>query len=243
MKTRLFSAIINEREFAQKFLADLAIVTQSSPKTRRALMDAVLDIAGTMTVRQTREVSEHIALDESMEISDAASALAALRFLTRELTREEIQVDSTEDLVTDLRQCAEMYDVTLSDSDFTAFEDVLSELRETTIPQYEAVRNRKATSTGVLPSLKSFGTTVELRAIVKNDFHIGMRSSEYDPKIAGLVPVVSVHIGTDSGGLTDFSFQASSEELDALIEELNAARIALSKMADFAKIIVAENIE
>ncbi len=231
MKSALFYSISRDSDSARTLLLDLCTVLRLTGDQREACLSAICDLAErAMTRAQRRKTSERLALDQDIHRVDAAAAIAALEFLARQLSGEEFAADSTEDLSADLQESAIAHEIDISDADILVFAELLTTLRERVVPDYKKIRSRKAHTTGVLPSLTSFGTTVELRAIIEDTFRVGMSADEYEPEITGLVPVVSVRLTTDTGLADEFCFQASAEEFDVLIEALKAAQKDLKKI-------------
>lgn len=231
MKSALFYSISQDSDSARTLLLDLCTVLRLTGDQREACLSAICDVAeSAMTRAQEREVSEQLALDQDIPRVDAAAVLRALEFLARQLANEEFAADSIEDLSADLQESAMAHEIDISDADILVFAELLTTLRESIVPEYKKIRTRKVHAIGVLPSLKSFGTTVELRAITEDKFRVGMSADEYEPEITGLVAVVSVRLTTDSGLADEFCFQASAEEFDVLIEALKATQKDLKKI-------------
>jgi len=88
-------------------------------------------------------------------------------------------------------------------------------------------------SEGVLPGLKTCGTTVEMRAVQKDLYRWGTSVQEYESEILDTAGVISVHIGLDEGTPRDFYFQMSENDLEDLISQLKAARKDLHALTQF----------
>jgi len=233
MKSALFYAITSESDFAKTFLSDLVTLLRAKPEQRNGCFNVLLPLMLTMTADQKRTIAEQVAREHGFGYVEAAAALQALQFLLRELTREEYPEVPTQDFADDLRETASKYDVPMSDLELNVFIETIDRLRGDVVPRYEEVKKEKATTTGILPSLLSFRTTVELRPVVANKFRIGMAADEYEPDIRGVVPVVSFVLEADSGVVDEFCVQMSPEELAALIEELRAAQVCLDRLQQF----------
>jgi len=233
MKTRLFYTTCESRDNALSFLRDSKVLLSLSDEIRGELLGMVAELeAEAITGRQWVEKLEALASKHRIPVVDVTSAMQVLRFLTGQLTNENYKDDSTEDLADDFTWAAREYGVPLESEHKDLFRDTLKELRLRVIPKYEKIKRRRSAANGVLPSISSFGTTVEVRAVVENRFHIGMKAAQYEPKIVDFVPVASVSLGVDSGPIERFCFQLSEEELDALIEELRSAQVCLQKLKE-----------
>ena len=227
MKTGLFYSVGAKPDFARQFLGDLMAVFRISPEQRVACIDALLDLEETMTRRQSRTIAERVAKELNLGLVETVSVLQSLHFLMKELADEQNSGDSTGDFAADLLEIANEHDIHVPDTAVPVFADLINRIRGVILPKYNKVKEKKKTAAGVLPSIKSFGTTVEFRAITGNEFRIGMSADEYEPNVTGLVPVISVALRVDAGPVERFSFQASEAELGALIEELRSALVCL----------------
>ena len=235
MKTNLFYAISRSSEAGRQFLSDLAQLLGMEEEHRTACLDILSQpTEQVMTANQRRELIQQLPFVNEVGFVNTAAACQALQFLADALLDDECRKDQIQDLAADLLECAqECKSVELSQEKIKLFANLVEKLRREILPDFEKAKDRRTTAGGVLPSLKSFGTTVEARAIVKNPFRIGMKADVYDPEVSGFVPVVSVKLSADSGAAREFAFQASKAELGALIEELKSAYVALGKIQSY----------
>lgn len=235
MKTNFFYKLSRDPVGAKEFFTDLTVLLGMEKEHRAACMKMLTVITNqAMTTNQRRQlIQDMVDTDKNMEFLKAMSAVRVLQFLAERQLDDEFKEDSTADLAEDLKESVKVQKFEgISEEDAETFAGIIEILRTDILPEFEDVRNKKSTLSGVLPSLRSFGTTVELRAVVKNPFCIGMLAKDYEPNITGLVSVVSVKLRADSGVPDEFSFQASKGELEALIEELKSAHIALERIEE-----------
>jgi hypothetical protein len=238
MKTGLFYEIYNNSEAAKSIFNDLSILFNLKPEHRTLCVNNLLKIAqDVMTSNQRRALVEKIAKEsEGLSAFEVNAAMKVLGFYMKQLADKDYEDTATNDLANDLIECGSKFDVPINDNEKRIFIDIINTIRKDIIPKYENIKDEQSTVAGVLPSVKSFATTVELRAVVGNPFRIGMKADDgYDPKIGRVVPVVSIRLATDSGVVDEIAFQLSEQELGALIEELKSAQICLDKMREFIK--------
>lgn len=234
MKTDFFYDIIRNPELTKSFLNDLLVALSITPDQRATLIGVLPEIIGkTLTSKQREDYAKRFAEQCGLEKLEAKSALQALNFIASQLAEESYSDDSIEDLRVDLIVCLKENDIDYSEENINVFGCILENLKKDTIPAYKQIKKRKKTATGILPSINSFSHTVELRAVIDSSFHIGMSANEYKPKLTDFVPVVSIFISVDSGVADELAFQASEDELEALIQELKAAKIDMSTIKQY----------
>lgn len=138
-------------------------------------------------------------------------------FLIRQIEDEYVASDEPEAWVSDLQ---DLDLIKKGDADhFLAF-------AATVCSTAEAVHRQKrgrSYEAGVLPALSSAGATVELRGVFDKTYHWPQPVNEFNPELLGVAPIISVHIGLDSGNPNEIAFQASVEETEFLIAILQAA--------------------
>jgi hypothetical protein len=233
VKTRLFYAIAAEQSFAQQFISDLRILLRGGSKLRKVCLGAASELEAAMTRTQERKLAEEIASKHGFGIVQVVSVLQAIRFLIEQLAKDVYSQDRSLDMAADLEECGRPFKVMFKAKDRRIFQETIGIIREGLLPAYKERERRRAAAAGVLPSLKSFGTTAELRAVVGTPFRVGMSADKYEPDVKGVVAVVSVNIGVDSGSPDEFSFQASPEEIQALIEELRSALVCVHHLKPY----------
>ena len=113
------------------------------------------------------------------------------------------------------------------------FIGMVNRLRNDVLPAVERIVRRRRYSEGILPGLKSCGTTVEIRAVQKDRYRWETHVKEYLPEILDVAGVVSVHIGLDKGMPRDFYFQGTEADLDLLISQFQAAKKDLRALQEF----------
>lgn len=135
---------------------------------------------------------------------------------------DEVSKDKASDLGEDLREIAG-----LTAEESATFVEIVENLKSGAVAKYKTLRTRKSYEAGVLPSLSGVANSVEFRAVTEEAFKLGAQPEEYKPKLVGHVPVISIRLKVDSGHVGEFVFQASPEELQLLIDSLNAALVEI----------------
>lgn len=101
-------------------------------------------------------------------------------------------------------------------------------------PLYEPKRLRERTRAGVLPALRGFGTTVEVRGVFKRELRLGEKSDDFSncARPFDLEPITSVAISLDSGTPDEFYFQSDPKTLAAFVEKLKFALVQSQFMSN-----------
>ncbi|MEW6198854.1 MAG: hypothetical protein AB1601_09350 [Planctomycetota bacterium] len=128
----------------------------------------------------------------------------------------------------------------ISESERGTFLSILADLQTKVVPRIEKVMRRRRFGAGVMPSLKSTGVTVELRAVQESTYRWGKSLTEYQPKISGVTGVFSIEIGV-TGDREPFAFQCDEEEINLLIDQFTAAKTDLAALKEFLKIADTES--
>src|SRR3989344_3709937 len=188
----------------------------------------VIDSAKEIILAKTER--DELALEEGMVTSrlvpNRQTALAAYRFIRyffKIFADDSTKEDSPEDIVKDLEG------IGLS-SNITCLIAKIIELIKQEAKWYEYNRLKESFSSGLFPSFRGIGTTVELRGVFNREIKYGEKVEDYakEAKLeekSPMVPVISIAITLDSGTPSRFIFQASPEETEWLIEELKASKI------------------
>lgn len=160
--------------------------------------------------------------------TEVEKVLAVMRFFLDKMLRDDYKNDTPEQWAEDL---VTLDQIEKKSSSF--FVSMVTRIRDEVLPKVELVVRRRAYGEGVLPGLKTCGTTVEMRAVQKDRYRWGNPIEEYAPEIVDVTGVVSVHIGLDEGRPRDFYFQMSKDDLADLISQLKAAGQDLLALNEF----------
>jgi hypothetical protein len=88
----------------------------------------------------------------------------------------------------------------------------------------------------VLPNLKEFQTSVELRAVLADAYDSKTPIEEYTPRVTDTAGIISVRMRLDSGPSRDIFFQAPAAVIDHLIRHLTATQKELQALMQHAKV-------
>lgn len=201
------------------FQRDLQSLFELWPDHKEKFVRAILVSAGVLTKGQQEQIIKELADDVKTSFPEVCMAFDVLRFLVKRLSEDDYQQDTPEALQEDLSDME-----IIVDEQKALFISLVKSIKSELIPQHEKLAKRRMYAAGVLPSLRSVGTTVEIRAI-SEALPLGKSISEFRANIEGYVPVVSIHLSADSGTVDEFAFQVSTDELMALIDKLQAAKI------------------
>jgi len=218
MRSRLFSSFDPTSDRNKEFAKDLAVFVSVNPEFHDRFAAAVVDLSSASTDSQQDAVFAKIEKDLDLNRLVAGSAYGMAQFLVRQWLKKDLRQDSAEEWSDDLQELG-----LLDEAESAVFRTFVEKLREIAYEPMSKSTIRRRTETGILPSLKSFGSTVEMRVIVDNPFDSSMDAETYQADVVGLVPVISVVLAFDSGLVRDISFQLSRSELELLVAELRSA--------------------
>lgn len=222
MKSRLFSAVFDNREGdnAQAFQRHLRETLALSDVDRSACLDVLPKIRLAQTATETKRVVDRLAGNRSVERSRLEHSIGAMSFLLDALLSDDLP-DSDPPLWADDLEHELGW---LDGNTRPIFEHMLERLQTDTAAKLKPEILRRRAAGGVLPTLKSFGVTVEVRAVRKDVFRWGTPIEAYQPRILDTTMVASIHIGVDEGTPDDFYFQTDENDIDYLIGSLKAAK-------------------
>jgi hypothetical protein len=102
---------------------------------------------------------------------------------------------------------------------------------------YTAYKRQFLYKKGLVPSIKAVGTTVELRGVFNHEIEMGQTLSDYKKdleitKEKPIIPLITVALTLDSGSPDRFVFQATTDRIDWLINELNASLLKIKLLEE-----------
>lgn len=225
MNSRLFSRFDPETDENRELKKGLRSLLGLSASARDACIRQLPDFLLAVTLEQSKRIVKDLEDEENVSGLESTSAFRIGRFFLQAMERESTREDSAQAWADDLIELD-----FLSRPESASFVEIVERIRGDILPSVGPELRQREYATGVLPSLRSCGVTAELRGVVEDNFHWGNPVDEYHPKLLGVVPVASIHIGVDAGPQTDFYFQASKSDLQLLIDSLVAARIDLESL-------------
>lgn len=218
MKSKLFRQFDLSDEKNKAFSEDLAALLTLTIEQWQVFLTNLSALLASRTQYEREQVLEHIEAKTGLARTVLSRVYSQARFFMSAFREENIRDESPDLWAKDLVTA----DAMNSESQ-EQFVEFISLLKDVAFARVEALQRERRAETGVLPSLKGIGTSVELRGVLKEEYEWGKPVEEYDPKIEGLIPVVSVAIKVDSGTPDRFVFQAASDEILFMINELQSA--------------------
>lgn len=220
MKSKLFGEFDATDENNKQFISDLKAVCELPPAHRQAIADALPGLLAASTEKQMQDRTDTLQRDTGASRLLIGHVCDFAGFFLRQMLDDRLKDEPFADWSSDLVELG-----LLEKQQEESFLALLQELKERTLPTVSRVRKELAYGVGVLPSLKSCGTTVELRAIFDKPYRWGISLKDYKPVLEKVVPVISVRISLDSGEISDIGFQMTPQLTDILIDHLKAARV------------------
>jgi len=226
MKSKLFSRFDLQDKDNEQFVKDLHQLLGLSEEQREFVLSAMPSLSRAIVKAAEKKVLDDLESQTHLKLVDIGHAVDIIRFFTRKMLDDVTEDDTPEAWAADL-QSLKVLDAKQAE----VFSKFLTRLKSDFLPELATIRKGLMYGAGILPSIKGGGTTVELRGVFDKTFSWGTSVEEYAPELRDLVAVVSVHLIFDQGLPDEIWFQATQDEIDLLISELQAAR----KQADMLK--------
>lgn len=137
------------------------------------------------------------------------------------------RLDSADALLSDLADELHVVDAENREKVLGVLQVLVGEV----VPLYEEIDRRRSHISGVLPSWTGIGTTVEVRGVLAEDYHLGDSVVDYRPRFVDAIPIASVVLKVDRGEPERFAFQVDEEKLASLIAALCATQLDLRELA------------
>jgi len=221
MKSNLFSSFDPKAKSNDKFIGDMKRLMETNETQRNLILQAFPELYREESVSKREPLINDLVQKTGLNRLDIGSAHAIIEFMVKQLDNETVNVaaDSPESWVEDLLSLG------ILEPDLApAFTDFMRSIKQRAEKDLLSIRKERVYGAGILPSLTGVGTTVELRGIFDKEYHLGTPITEYTPQMRSVVPVISISISVNRGHPTDFMFQATQNDVDALISALEAAK-------------------
>ena len=222
------------------FKRDLADLLKLSREARVALAQAAVRSFTAQTDREKQAIRDDLVRRFESEAVSLGGPFNLLKFFGEAFLSDPaddpIANDDPQSIASDL---AKMEDVLPKSVDGAAdsLSQVLKAVKQGAVGLRDTVR-RMRFETGVLPSFKGIGTTVEVRAVMATEYEWGKSVEEYTPALAEIVGVASIRIKLARSQPEAFCFQATNDELKILIDSLRATQKELQLLEQSIKINV-----
>jgi hypothetical protein len=213
----------------KKDLRSLLILTASA---REEVAKNGVQLLTQRTSVQREKLTEKLAERFPEERSNFVGPLALAEFFAELFAADEgnqpIAGDNPQSIAFDLEAVGGVFPDDIENAK-ESFGTVL-EVIKSAAQEIKPMLNARLYSQGVLPGLKSIGTTVESRAVFDQTYKLGDNLNGYDPKIVDKVAVASVKLTFTQTPTSSVSFQVNEEELAFLVDGLRAAQVELKKI-------------
>jgi hypothetical protein len=228
MKTKLFGSFDINDEQNKDFIDDFKSLLIIDKECIKIIIEKSVDL---MSVKQKTVYLKSIdELNTKIGISQSSLLryVSLFQFLLEQLSEPEYKSDSISNLADDILS-TNKFDQSSSDKIIYIF----TLLRKKIEKGADEIILKNMTARGALPCIKNIRSTIELRAIIENGYKVGTKSSAYTPIVKGIVPIASIGIDTDIDTQSSFFFQATSEDVDVLIDKLSAIKKEFEALLKF----------
>lgn len=194
MKSRLIPAIPDDRDQGAAFKRHLGELLSLNRESLAAVLQALPAYRLARTTRLSNKLVTELADSTPTDRATILHSLHVLQFFLDALLNDEIPPEDSQYWGEDLVLLKWLPPGLLSH-----FNSLAAKLQTEIFPDIEVKIQERRAASRVVPTLRSFGVTVDLRAIRKDFYRWGSPLKEYLPEVMGLTPVFSVHIGVDAG--------------------------------------------
>lgn len=229
MESKFFSTFDPTLPKNENFFADLERAFQIEPRIQLAGIELLPKIISSFTLDEKDRIRESFANDNHIDNKYVSAFFRVFEYIFSQLSdNKDLFGDSGESLFNDLQQLG------------FSLDDSTPEIRNVFINLVDLAKNDgrsllmtlKAES-GVLPTIWSFSSTVEIRGIITEPYNGAEKVDTYFPKFHSFVPISSVEIQLSSD--KKVHLQLSLKDIDFLVDhllvikkELHALQAALS---------------
>lgn len=233
MKSRLFTTIFDdsEAENAKTFARHLADLMSLKPDARTVCLETYEELRLKRTRSQRKPVLEALIPKCKADRHVVEHAILIIDFFVDALLTDELPDTDPTIWFDDL-----LFAGWIKTDAKSEFDRMIEYLRTTVTPQLKPVLTRRRAAGGVLPVLTGGGFTTEIRSVRKEYYRFGTPAREYQPEVVDVTPVISIQLAVDEGNPSDFFFQAEEDDLDFLIDLLQAAKKDLTALKAYLKL-------
>ncbi|MBI5155071.1 hypothetical protein HZA57_07525 [Candidatus Poribacteria bacterium] len=208
----------------ERFAGDLGVALSVPDGAVCAVVAALPKLLASRTALELSAALDALATCAGLRRDVLQSTIAQVFFFARALRREPDPEAAAEAWSRDLIELGVL--PPQSAADFARFVERLGNIPSAHLDRPQVCT---ASAEGLLPTLQSVETAVELREIGESELKAGRSLDSPISGAAGAVPVVSVRIGLDSGAVREIVFESLPEQLKLLRDGLDAAIQAASQ--------------
>ena len=218
MRTDIFNKFV---KLSDDFIKDFDLLWEAPPDQQQKLLLWVPQIYRAEVVAQKNMLFDRAVSDIG---GDAKRTLKVLRLLLFIYGQWHPVNDNAEIFIRDM---SELGLIPAKNKD-QAERFLLEFLHQ--VQQDNQRRLEKMHAASILPNYLGSSTLIDFRAVISNPFGVGLENkiADYDPTCISFVPVVIVQIRSSDNDPGEFVFQCEEEELDMIINQLNAAKKELN---------------
>lgn len=215
MKSTLFQKTPINKEAITKDITKLLSLSQG---VRESLPRIAADLASADIAKEQDEILEEASSRLEIDQAIILDNMGLVKFFLSMLTPDgEYAEDSMEDIADDLVELG-----VSDEKEKNQLISVLDNIRNIAQTIYFDVQQRSNYEKGCFPSLKSFTSTVEHRAVFDATYKHG-KIDKYNPKCVNLIPIANIRLRfTEDSNINAVSFQITPSHLNWLINNLSA---------------------
>jgi hypothetical protein len=219
MKSILFSRFDINQDSNSSFISDFQESMKVSEEGLIKIVDHLPKILSCSTDFQKKNGLLEIEQEIGIDIIKIDVCINVLYFFVKQMQNEDLEKDSFQLWAEDIKEISG-----ITTEQEKKFENVLTVIKNKYLDSIERESAINRSKNGVLPCFKSISTTVELRAVLENEYQWKDPVENFSPKIIELIPIISVSLHTDSHTEDHYYFQIPVDDLDLVIKELLSAK-------------------
>lgn len=212
MRTSIFNNFTDlERDFSE----DFKLLWTISKEQRAALIPKSVLLFKARTTVDSKRIMDQAVSEIGGNTANVLKCLRLLRFIFRAWNPVS---DTPENFIKDLNELDLLPEAEIEDAEEFLM-DFFSHVQDD-----NDRRLQKLYANSILPSFKGFSTLVDFRAVISNPFASDLNDDyhSYEPRCIGFTPVIIAQIRTDSSQSPYINMQLEEEDIQYLIEALNA---------------------
>ena len=233
MKSRLITAILEDPNgsIASKFATHTKAALGVSDKDIALVVKALPDFMLAKSTAERRLLLEKLSKACSADLNVLVGTLNIFEFILASLMQEDLPQNEVDYWGGDLVEAK-----ILSEADKAKFESLVKKVIAEVVPLLQPVSRRQRAQSGVLPAFSGLTFTVETRSVREKPYNRSLNVEEYAPKVVDVAFVASCHLAVDAGQIKDFFFQVSEEDIEVIIDILQAARKDMTALKGYLKL-------
>jgi hypothetical protein len=229
MKSKMFNYFNALDDQNKKFREDFANFAKCPNEIKNELLKKYLEYEKTIVHIEKNIIRQNLSEQTKMDLADINSIFNIFGFFLKNINDEDNAGDTAEKWIDDLIELKIVQDA--KKAELLAFINTMWIIAK---EEFKKIQDEQSWSTGVLPSFKGIGHTIEMRGVFEKKFHLGQKLSEYNPVILDIIPIISIGISNvnELGEEESFGFHATIDQVKLIINELQSS---LKEMDAFEK--------